>query len=432
VISFGTGTGYAFAQRTPGTRIFNVRFANLQITFGGSASGGIDLYDVSLARLDNVAIFGPGLGSGIGFRVASTVNGNALYNRFDHCRALSCNYGWSIEAQGSNDQHLSDCRTAACARGVSIVDSNHIVIESSCFESGTVGVRIEATTANVSDACTLAHNRFEGNTTNIVYGGTAANIRYPTRVANDHVTGTPSSGTPTNETNLDGAGVGLAITTQVQDTPFRLQRDTNGGSLLPCLFVLDAVTTVGTPTTVRAAAGRNAGRVFEGGTWNGSLFTATFHVTATGDLTAATITTPAITLTGNLTMHTPGQLLLMGDGTTAGNVTQVHRKADGNNLTTREYRLGTSTGIWAEQFNSGEDLNWLNSGSSSVGGWQFTGNYWRAFAGVRLVSNSGPLIVAGAGAPAAAHPDGSLYLRTDGTAGTTIYVRAAGAWSAIA
>jgi hypothetical protein len=37
----------------------------------------------------------------------------------------------------------------------------------------------------------------------------------------------------------------------------------------------------------------------------------------------------------------------------------------------------------------------------------------------------------GAGAPSASLPDGSLYLRTDGTADTTLYVRAAGAWAAL-
>lgn len=42
-----------------------------------------------------------------------------------------------------------------------------------------------------------------------------------------------------------------------------------------------------------------------------------------------------------------------------------------------------------------------------------------------------PKITAGAGAPAAADPNGSVYLRTDGAAGTTIYHRVGGAWVAV-
>lgn len=42
-----------------------------------------------------------------------------------------------------------------------------------------------------------------------------------------------------------------------------------------------------------------------------------------------------------------------------------------------------------------------------------------------------PSITTGVGAPIAVEPNGSVYLRVDGTAGTTLYVRAAGAWSAL-
>lgn len=44
---------------------------------------------------------------------------------------------------------------------------------------------------------------------------------------------------------------------------------------------------------------------------------------------------------------------------------------------------------------------------------------------------SGPQIQNGAGAPTSTPPNGSFYLRNDGAANTTAYVRAAGAWSAL-
>lgn len=49
--------------------------------------------------------------------------------------------------------------------------------------------------------------------------------------------------------------------------------------------------------------------------------------------------------------------------------------------------------------------------------------------GIELGS-SGPTITTGTGAPSHSAPDGSLYLRTDGGAGSTLYVREAGAWVA--
>ena len=51
-------------------------------------------------------------------------------------------------------------------------------------------------------------------------------------------------------------------------------------------------------------------------------------------------------------------------------------------------------------------------------------------AGIELGSG-GPTITVGTGAPSHAPPDGSVYLRTDGTASTTLYVRAVGAWTAL-
>ena len=51
-------------------------------------------------------------------------------------------------------------------------------------------------------------------------------------------------------------------------------------------------------------------------------------------------------------------------------------------------------------------------------------------AGLELGS-SGPTITTGTGAPGHSPPNGSLYIRTDGTASTTLYVRAGGAWAAL-
>lgn len=54
----------------------------------------------------------------------------------------------------------------------------------------------------------------------------------------------------------------------------------------------------------------------------------------------------------------------------------------------------------------------------------------QAAQGVELGA-SGPTITSGTGAPSHTPPNGSVYLRTDGTASTTLYIRAAGAWTAL-
>ncbi len=51
----------------------------------------------------------------------------------------------------------------------------------------------------------------------------------------------------------------------------------------------------------------------------------------------------------------------------------------------------------------------------------------------RADATTSPTVSAGSGAPTEASPDGSLYLRTDGTDGTdSVYMRIAGAWVALA
>lgn len=45
---------------------------------------------------------------------------------------------------------------------------------------------------------------------------------------------------------------------------------------------------------------------------------------------------------------------------------------------------------------------------------------------------AGPTLSTGTGAPSHTRPDGSVYLRKDGAAGTTLYLRISSAWVAAA
>jgi hypothetical protein len=59
-----------------------------------------------------------------------------------------------------------------------------------------------------------------------------------------------------------------------------------------------------------------------------------------------------------------------------------------------------------------------------------TGNWWvkQQFSGGGTIANPAFRILHGSGAPSAAAPNGSIYLRTDGDASSTVYVRAGNVW----
>ena len=59
---------------------------------------------------------------------------------------------------------------------------------------------------------------------------------------------------------------------------------------------------------------------------------------------------------------------------------------------------------------------------STTGGWVFPNKI--------SVSGTTATFTSGTGAPSAGEPNGSVYLRTDGAASTTLYIRHTGAWLA--
>ena len=118
-----------------------------------------------------------------------------------------------------------------------------------------------------------------------------------------------------------------------------------------------------------------------------------------------------------------------------GNPYLVRRAEDGSDLydswqsptTTTRFQLRVTQTQWRLQRSESGTFDVLTaertSGRVTIGAAGTT-------AGIELGS-SGPTITTGTGAPSHSAPDGSLYLRTDGTATTTLYVRAAGAWTAL-
>lgn len=366
-----TGANFCFSQSTPSVRIFNTRFQELEITYVAPATGGILLDDVSNARLDDVLVSGPGIGVGNGsaYRVSGSTNGFAVYNLFVGCRAQSCEIGYEVAASGSNDTRIIASRATACTRGVSVTNSNHVEVIASEIESGTDGVVIEATVANVADGLTLIGNRFENNSgANILVAGTAGNIRFLNIKGNHHVTGTAygSTSSTVNPSIYGDTGTAqqqervVSALADASGTPFYRERS-QAASTNPASLLRDSNTGSGTPTTLLLSSGRALGHALSICQWNGTVDAENAFITAAGNMTVV-----AITALGSITMPTVGSSIFLGDGSTSGNVSIEGRKADANNLSYFAHRIGTaSSGLrWIWQFDSSENLNWLIADTS--------------------------------------------------------------------
>ena len=118
-----------------------------------------------------------------------------------------------------------------------------------------------------------------------------------------------------------------------------------------------------------------------------------------------------------------------------GNPYLVRRAEDGSDLydswqsptTTTRFQLRVTQTQWRLQRSESGTFDVLTaertSGRVTIGAAGTT-------AGIELGSG-GPTITTGTGAPSHSAPNGSVYLRQDGTAATTLYIRAGGAWSAL-
>lgn len=418
------GEGYAFDYSTHGTRAFRVNIESLRVTYGVDADGGIALYDVSLATCRRVEVLGPGIGTnGNGFYVGGTINGNAVYNGFERCLALGCLVGFAIYNNGSNDNSLHESRATLCTTGVDVVDSNHVVIDDCQIEACGIGVAITSSSTSLADALEIKSCRFENNTTyNVQALGTTANVRWVDVHDNHHVTGTPYGPglLATTYPTLNDPDVAAIKVSPITSGPVRSVEATVAG--LTVARYRNSNTGSGSPNVLELSSGRAAGHALSVNQWNGSADTENAFITGGG---AAQFT--GVTVTGDVTMSGSAAVLSIGDAAVAGNAQVRRLKGDANNQTGDAwYNAGVFS--WGIQHASTEDLNWINSSSTSIGGWQRTGNYFRSFAGFRLVSNSGPLWLSGSGTPegAVTAPVGSLFTRTDGGANTTLYVKESG------
>lgn len=126
---------------------------------------------------------------------------------------------------------------------------------------------------------------------------------------------------------------------------------------------------------------------------------------------------------GNVGTDTEPDLIVLGRVSHPGQIDQ-----------TRFYTSGSFQIIEARGYNARIKTN----GSGNYFGVDYGGTFRFVGSGATvqfdagmILGSGGPTITTGTGAPSHTAPNGSVYLRTDGTASTTLYVRAAGAWSAL-
>lgn len=139
----------------------------------------------------------------------------------------------------------------------------------------------------------------------------------------------------------------------------------------------------------------------------------------------------AASVSGDLTLTGSSSSIVLGSGTVAGDAQLRIVKPDTGSQSWATWRLASATGTyqWIGNHDSSENWNLMDSTAAVVFQLQRTGGYVRCTNGVRLGSTTGPLILQGTGSPEGVVTAGvgSLFVRTDGGAGTTLYVKESGA-----
>jgi hypothetical protein len=256
-----TGTGSFLVQATPGTRAYNFALSNLVIQGPGAATAtvGVDLDSVSTSRFDDV------ISSGFGkaWRIASAINGGAVYNTFINCNGSNSGTGFSIEASGTNATRFFACRANGCTTGLSIVDSNNTTWLGGQIEVNTLGVKIDATAAGLSDNNLISATRFENNTT--AWNVASPNVRYA-QILQPEVFGTYTTSDSGTATTHWGGTARSYTSSAVQDAngSWRWTRTANGGAEIPAVVFSDSNNSSGIPVTVQVETERGGGYFFRG------------------------------------------------------------------------------------------------------------------------------------------------------------------------
>ncbi|WP_158068638.1 hypothetical protein [Ornithinimicrobium sp. CNJ-824] len=186
-----------------------------------------------------------------GIRIASPINGGAVFNQLENVTASNCHRGFAVHAMGSNANRFLGCRANACTIGVDIVDANNVTWIGGQIEVCTTGIKVTATSNGFADSNAFHATRFESNVT--AWEVTSANVRdfqvlYPNLFAAYVVI---DNGTRT--THLGNHPHGNKWLSQVSSATgsWLFERAINGGAGNPLMRLRDGVSTSGDPVTLQ-------------------------------------------------------------------------------------------------------------------------------------------------------------------------------------
>ncbi len=193
-------------------------------------------------------------------------------------------------------------------------------------------------------------------------------------------------------------------------------------------------TILGTSTSTTGVVQIGGGSSLSNASTQISVYTASNNTTVTGTLRATWGNSGTLTQYGNLTLTSASPLVSVGDGTGSCSVYQY--KSETGNNESRQYSAGVLR--YNEIFDNAESMQFRMHDSG--GTLQYTTTYansngrWTFPAAVRIdgdiqLSTGSRIFRAGTGTPEAAVTAavGSLFMRTDGGAGTCFYVKESGA-----
>lgn len=249
-----TGATVAFANATPGVRIYDWLIRDISITGTSSAANGCFLMDsVSRSHFENVVIYGYSHASAVAIDVYSPTSGYAVYNEFYNVVVMTSTNGVVYRGTSSNSNKFFGGGIRSCSGiGASIVDSNENVFINTPFEQCGTAWKVDATVSGLSDGNGVDWCRFENNT--LARHIASANVR------NTLIGHTWDSG---NSTNITDSGTNTAIhgdrrsgrqlhlKSALQDSPYILDRTAHGGSETPAVVLRDSNTSTGTPVTLK-------------------------------------------------------------------------------------------------------------------------------------------------------------------------------------
>lgn len=161
-----TGSGKAFAQSNPGTRIYNVMMADFTLIGTSSGTHGIEWDSVTDGTLRNVSV--TGFTSGVGIRIHSPTAGYSVTNRLDDVIITSCTTGLQISGTACNAQRVTGGKISSCtSRGIEVSYANDNTFLGIDMEANGTAIYLTDPAVGATQWNRILACRFEGNTTDV-------------------------------------------------------------------------------------------------------------------------------------------------------------------------------------------------------------------------------------------------------------------------